>query len=834
MTKDREKKSDLNTKPLAVQSLAENLLRPIHFAVKDDFARLDTVKGLGNTAERIIERMEGAPDIGDWAPDVKRLKGLFSVWEDLAEDEKRDNLTKSLDILERIIHIKNDKGEKVERPKESKEQKKTPVTESNIPVNFLLSKEKLNTPVTFVKGVGPKRSEVLKKRGIVCVEDLLYLFPRYYIDLTKLKKIRDLSLKEHAALIVDVVAGGEKITSRRGKKIYEVIVMDGNDFMSLVWFNAPYMKGRLKPGTRFLIRGVTGEFGGRKNMAHPDFEPWEGDRDDYQGDIIPRYPLPERMRLATIVKIVKEAKDKYVRYLPDGIPEDIRTRNGLMPLRDAISLIHMPDSSMGDPDVNDGSWLPVRSVAADELFIMELGLLLRKRNIIKAPGRSYTAKGRLTEKFISNLPFSLTSAQGRVLGEITGDMRSPHPAYRLIQGDVGCGKTVVAIAAALLGVEDGVQAAIMAPTEVLSEQHYRGLSPRLEEVGVRSALLTSSVKGKARDEILSGIRDGGINIIFGTHALIQEGVEFFDLGFIVVDEQHRFGVLQRGALKEKGQMPEVIVMTATPIPRTLALTVYGDLDISTIDELPPGRIAIKTRVFGDAERKKAYDIIKDELKLGHQAYIVYPLVSESESLDLLDATGMAEKLKDIFSEFQVGLITGRMKGDEKDKIMGGFARGEIDILVATTVVEVGLDVPNATVMMVEHAERFGLSQLHQLRGRVGRGGERSHCILVSDYRKTEDARRRLEIMEKTTDGFVIAEEDLKIRGPGEFLGTKQSGLPEFRAADLMRDFKTLVMARKEALALIESDPTLSDPAHRMTKEVLLSRFEGRLSLIDIG
>ena len=361
--------TDEKKKPFSVISLAENLLKPIRFAVKDDFAKLSAVKGLGNTADKIIDRMEAALDIGDWADEVGRLRNLFSGWEGLAEDVKRDNLRKSLDILEEIINAKNDKRKIIERPTGSNGQKKSPILESNIPVSFLLSREKLNTPVTFVKGVGPKRSEVLKKRGIVSVEDLLYLFPRYYIDLTKLKKIRELRLKERAALIVDVVAGGEKITSRRGKKIYEVIVTDGSDLMSLVWFNAPYMRGRFKPGARFLIRGTTGEFGGKKNMAHPDYEPWEGDRDEYQGDIIPRYPLPEKMRLSAMVKIVREANDKYARFLPDGIPEEIRTRNDLLPLSEAISEIHTPDETSGEPDTNDGSWLPVRSVAADELFI---------------------------------------------------------------------------------------------------------------------------------------------------------------------------------------------------------------------------------------------------------------------------------------------------------------------------------------------------------------------------------------------------------------------------------------------------------------------------------
>ncbi len=393
---------------------------------------------------------------------------------------------------------------------------------------------------------------------------------------------------------------------------------------------------------------------------------------------------------------------------------------------------------------------------------------------------------------------------------------------------------MVACAAALAVVEEKAQAALMAPTEILAEQHYRNLSGMLAAVGVSSALLTASVKGKRRDEILSGIADGSISILFGTHALISKDVLFYDLGLVVIDEQHRFGVLQRGALKGKGLAPEMIVMTATPIPRTLALTVYGDLDVSVIDQMPPGRIPPTTILLSEATRRKAYEIIREELAKGRQAFFVYPLVEESEALPLKDAVRMAGELTKVFAEYRVGLITGRMKGPQKEEIMGAFSRGEINILVSTTVVEVGVDVPNATVMVIEHAERYGLSQLHQLRGRVGRAGQRSYCILLADFVRSEDAARRLDIMTSTTDGFEIAEEDLKIRGPGEFMGTRQSGLPAFRAVDLTRDYRTLLTARKEAESLLERDPTLSDPANRAAREVLMSRFAGRLSLVDIG
>ena len=715
--------------------------------------------------------------------------------------------------------------------------------EGNIDIDFDFQSaiEMLKTGVSSLKGVGPKRAQSLKRGGVEGVEDLLYLFPRYYIDLRRLKGIRELTPGEDAALVVEVVSARQRFTSRAGyRRIYEAVVTDGRDRMTLVWFNAPYMKGRLKVGEKLLVRGVVSRYKIAKRMAHPDIEGWaEGNK--YQGEVIPRYPLPEGVKAMTMVKVVREAVQRYAHYLPDGVPEDVRKRLGLLDLSDAISRLHIPDETEDAPDTNDGSWLPVRSIAMDELFIMEMGLLLKREEVIRSKGRSFGTSGRLMEEFVSRLPFTMTPSQERVLGEIATDMRSDFRTHRLLQGDVGSGKTVVAVASALLAVERGAQSAIMAPTEILAGQHYKNLVLELKDIGVTSALLTASVKGKEREGILEGIRDGSIDILFGTHALIQEGVEFSDLGFVVVDEQHRFGVLQRGAIISKGEKegkglkrPEVLVMSATPIPRTLALTLYGDLDVSTIDELPPGRRPVVTHLFGDGERAKAYDIVRDELNKGRQAYMVYPLVEESEVLGLKDATRMAESLKGEFRGFKVGLITGRMKGDEKDGIMAGFSAGEIDILVATTVVEVGMDVPNATVMVVEEAQRYGLSQLHQLRGRVGRGSERSYCILISDSKVSEGAKKRLEVITKTTDGFAIAEEDLKIRGPGEFLGTKQSGIPEFRAADLLRDVDTLLLARREAIALIRRDPTLEEPAHRTTRAVLIHRFRGRLKLLDIG
>ena len=476
-----------------------------------------------------------------------------------------------------------------------------------------------------------------------------------------------------------------------------------------------------------------------------------------------------------------------------------------------------------------------RRIIFDEFFFLELGLALKKRGLTLETGIPFQTDGTLAQRLLDLLSFQLTRAQDKVWAEIREDLERPHPMNRLIQGDVGSGKTVVALLASLYVVECGYQAAIMAPTEVLVEQHYLNLHRWVEPLGVKVALLTSSIKGSEREDLYDRIRRGDIQLVIGTHAVIQEAVEFQRLGLAIIDEQHKFGVVQRGLLKKKGENPDVLVMTATPIPRTLAMTIYGDLDVSLIDEMPPGRMPVETKVFHESARGRVYRIVEEEVRKGRQAFIVYPLVEESEKLDLKDATRMAEHLqKDIFPEFRIGLLHGRMKSDEKEAIMMEFKEGKIQILVATTVIEVGIDIPNASVMVVEHAERFGLSQLHQLRGRIGRGRYPSKCILLAQYRSSEEARVRLRAMERTSDGFQIAEEDLNLRGPGEFFGIRQSGLPDFRVAHLVRDTPILIEARKEAFQLIQEDPELAHPSHAALKNILRKRWRERLELASIG
>jgi ATP-dependent DNA helicase RecG len=551
--------------------------------------------------------------------------------------------------------------------------------------------------------------------------------------------------------------------------------------------------------------------------------------------IVPIYSETEGLYQRTLRRLMKTILEGYADEVSSPIPSEIAERQDLIDFSEAFRRVHFPLEGESIDALNlqrsDGH----RRIIFDEFFFLELGMALKKRGVALETGISFRAEGTLSQKLLNRLDFKLTRAQERVLAEIKADLEKPHPMNRLIQGDVGSGKTVVALLACLFVLECGYQAAIMAPTEVLAEQHFLNLRRWVEPLGVKVGLVTSSVKGLERENLYQRIRAGHIQLVIGTHAVIQEAVEFNRLGLAVIDEQHKFGVVQRGLLKKKGGSPDVLVMTATPIPRTLAMTVYGDLDVSLVDEMPPGRVPVETKVFPESARAKVYRIVEEEIKKGRQAFVVYPLVEESEKLDLKDATRMAEHLqKEIFPEFRVGLLHGRMKTDEKEAIMTEVQGGKIQILVATTVIEVGIDIPNASVMVVEHAERFGLSQLHQLRGRIGRGRYPSKCILLAQYRSSEEARVRLRAMEKTTDGFRIAEEDLAIRGPGEFFGIRQSGLPDFRVAHVVRDAPILIEARKEAFRIIQEDPDLAHPAHRGLKDLFIKRWKGRMELATIG
>jgi ATP-dependent DNA helicase RecG len=633
------------------------------------------------------------------------------------------------------------------------------------------------------------------------------------------------------------MALGEVRYGRR--KIFEMVVSDGSGLLKLKWFNyrLPYMKKRYRAGQRLSLYGNVTVYAHRNEIIHPDVEILDETDDPLEvKGIVPIYSQIENLHQKTIRKLVTGIVEKYATLAVGGVPPDVIERNGLMPLDAAFIEAHKPGGSDGSP-----KWgLARRSITFDELFTLELGLAVKRKGTGKEGGIAFKPKGELEKRLLGLLPFELTKAQKRTIAEIKKDMACPHPMNRLIQGDVGSGKTIVSLMAVLNAVESGRQAAIMAPTEILAEQHYLTTHEYADRLGIRSVLLTSSTPKAQRTKTLKAIEKGEVELIIGTHALIQAGVSFKSLGLVVVDEQHRFGVVQRAALKKKGSQenglsPDVLVMTATPIPRTLSMTVFGDMDVSVIDELPPGRTPVRTKLLREKDRERAYGIIKSELKRGGQAYIVYPLVEESEELSLKDATNMKEHLeRDVFGDHEVGLLHGRMKGGEKEAVMKAFKAKELDILVSTTVIEVGVDVPGATVMLVEHAERFGLAQLHQLRGRVGRGEKGGQCLLLAAYTGSEDTWRRLKVIERTTDGFRIAEEDLKIRGPGDFIGTRQSGLPDFRTADALSDLGLLKTAREEAFAFLDRDPELTSPAALRIKEVLKARWKARLELAEVG
>lgn len=705
-------------------------------------------------------------------------------------------------------------------------------------------RKNLQTGIRYVKGIGPKLAALLEKRDIRSVEDLLYLLPLRYEDRRQLMPISALTPGQ-SAVFAGTVLSAEATTTKGGRRVFEALLRDESGTIVCKWFhaNATWMKRTWKVGRVGIFSGEVHQFGFQREVHHPDAE-WlpEGggiqslmDSDPANfGRIVPVYPLSEGIHQKTMRRIMRDVVDTYLPNIESAMPAHL-CLPGFPALREALGQVHSPPSEADISDLNNGATAAHQALAFDEFFFWELGLALKKRGVTLEEGITFQVTHRYTKELARLLPFELTRAQRRVLAEIKTDMMAPHPMHRLVQGDVGSGKTLVALMAALIAVENDYQVAVMAPTEILAEQHWHTMHRWCSQMGIEVALITASLKGKAKKEVLERVTDGSAKIVIGTHAVIQEKVEFAKLGLGVIDEQHRFGVLQRGVLKKKGLNPDILVMTATPIPRTLAMTLFGDLDLSVIDEMPPGRIPVETKVFFESRRTQLYGMIRDEVVKGRQAFVIYPLVEESEKSDLRAASQMAEHLQtDIFPGLRVGLLHGRLSPVEKETVMASFTRREYDILVSTTVIEVGIDIPNATIMVIEHAERFGLSQLHQLRGRVGRGHDKSTCILMTTGKLSEDGEKRLRVMEATCDGFRIAEADLEIRGPGDFLGTRQAGMPDFRVANILRDGTLLEKARTAAFNLLESDFDLSGPDHVPLYEELLRRWGKRLELATIG
>ncbi len=677
----------------------------------------------------------------------------------------------------------------------------------------MVSPVDLATPVTYLKGVGPQRAEHLEAKGIRTAADLLSYAPFRYEDRSNVKPISELAPGEMATVLAEVRSVHMPRFRRRNLGLFEAFFTDGSGARLMgKWFNAAYLANVLEPGVRVALYGKV-EFDSYSRelaMMHPEHEILRGDDDGdeslHTGRIVPIYEAAGKVSTRALRTILRRLLDR-VGEIGDAMPPHILRQLKLPGIMEALNELHFPAPGTDLRLLNAFRTPAQFRMIFEEFFWLETGMALKRRQAQIEVGISFQLTQRIREQILKMLPFKPTSAQKKVLKEIALDMASASPMSRLLQGDVGSGKTIVAAQAAVIAVENGYQAAMLAPTEILASQHYSNLSRVLAPLNYTIAPLFGSMAKKEKDVAKRALATGLAKVAVGTHALLEEDVEFHKLGLAIIDEQHRFGVLQRKALQQKGVTPDVLVMTATPIPRTLALTIYGDLDVSVIDELPPGRRPIKTFHKTKLELEQVYSFVLSEVRAGRQAYFVYPAIEESEALAVKAAQNAFEELsKHVFPELKVALLHGKMKPAEKDAVMDGFKRGEVQVLVSTTVIEVGVDVPNATVMVVENAERFGLAQIHQLRGRVGRGAEQSYCVLVTD-KLSENGRERIRTLVDSTDGFYISEMDLRLRGPGEFLGTRQSGLPAFRIGSILRDQEILELARSEAVAFVDKPPS---------------------------
>ena len=740
-----------------------------------------------------------------------------------------------------------------------------------------------STPVQYVKGIGPRLAEVLAAKDIATVDELLHYLPFRYEDRLNPRSVAELRGGEMATVIAEVRNSG--LFRTRRMPIFQLTVGQGRTRLKCIWFNAAYLQDRFQAGQMVALYGkVEEDRDGQLQIMQPQFEILgdineEGGADEAEkkaaasleiGRIVPIYESTGQGKLTPrwFRRIIRWALENLNPNLPDPIPAAVRAHLSLASPREALWKVHWPDAGESFSDLQSSRTAAHIRLIFDELFFIELGLELKRREQKAQTGIAFQLDGGVREAIKKILPFHPTAAQKRVLKEIATDMQTPCPMRRLLQGDVGSGKTIVAFQAAIIAIENGYQVALMAPTEILAQQHYFSARQILERAGYRIVLLTGSLEQDRKRDVRRHIAQGNAQLVIGTHALIQDRVEFEKLGLVVVDEQHRFGVMQRLKLMKKSDEarvgagdspappggdarrstesprtdpePDVLVMTATPIPRTLALTLYGDLDLSVLDELPPGRTPVVTRSVPDERAPEVWDFLRKQIGAGHQAYVVYPVIEENpaktEEREVKAAQQMHRQLRDkIFPNLHVGLLHGRLDADEKERVMREFQQGKIEILVATTVIEVGVDVPNATVMVIEHADRFGLAQLHQLRGRIGRGAAKSYCVLMRGGKVSEEGERRLDAMVRSNDGFQIAELDLELRGPGEFFGTKQAGIPSFRVADLIRDRQLLEAAKREAAFVISGpNPEISKEEIDRALREMRSRWAQSYGLVEVG
>ncbi len=690
----------------------------------------------------------------------------------------------------------------------------------------------LQTPLQFLKGVGPRKAADLTRAGLQTVEDLLYRLPFRYEDRSRMQPIASLRPGAKAAVLGEIKSARLAITRRRGFKIFNAVVSDASGAIRCTWMNQAFLADVLQPHLQVVIFGDVKLDSTGLHVLNPEYELVTEDLTGvHTGRIVPFYEKTGTVTPNMQRKLVRTAIDQLPAAIPDVLPPELRARLQLLPRRPAVEQSHFPPNEASIEALNAFRTPAQRRLIFEEFFLFQIGHAWRRH----ATGTELkpfvpTVDDRIRAAAAKILPFKLTPGQRQAIKEIVDDMQRGQPMHRLLQGDVGAGKTIVALLAALVAMENGLQVAFMAPTEILASQHYATIARLLASSRFRVDLLTGSTPGLQKHTLYAHVERGTSHLIVGTHALVQEGIRFHKLGLVVIDEQHRFGVVQRAALRAKGLRPDVLLMTATPIPRTLALTDYSELDVSKITDMPPGRQPVQTLVKPESRRDEIYQLVRDELDRGRQAYVIYPLVEESEKIDLKSATEMADHLQqEVFPAYRVALLHGRMKADAKEAVMHAFAAGRIHMLVSTTVVEVGVDVPNASVMIVEHAERFGLSQLHQLRGRVGRGPWESVCVLLYQAPWTDEARERLKALASTSDGFAIAERDLELRGPGDFFGTRQSGLPTLRTGDLVRDRDVMEEAHREARRVV-AEQGLTPELRQFVEE----RWERQFGLIEVG
>lgn len=794
--------------------IVEKIRKPLSLEVKLGYTNRAAAGGLNRYIQLWVKKGRESCPTRSGKVAFKELSDAFTDYRFQSREEREKRIKRALRIVAELEKEARGERRKLEDEVSARRQVNWP--------NWT------RKSVQYMKGVGPKRAKVLSRLGVETIGDLIYYFPRRYEDRSNLKPINQIQIGQTETIKGKVLASGVE-RPRRRLEILKVAIGDGTGIVYAVWFNQSYLQKSFPVGATVILSGKVDRFR-EIQIINPAYEILTGDEEDliHTGRLVPIYSLTEKLTQRSLRSLIKDALDKYAAQLPDILPERIRERHSLINLPRAISHIHFPESG------EDKETARCRLVF-DEFFFLQLGLALSKEREVRGKGIRHRVPGKLFERLKEMLPFKLTAAQEKVIEEVRTDMEKETPMNRLLQGDVGSGKTIVAAFALLTAVEGGFQATLMVPTEILAEQHFLNLQRWFLPLGVKVTLLIGSVSPRMRKESLKEIESGESDIIVGTHALIQEKIKFSWLSLVIIDEQHRFGVRQRAALKGKGiETPDVLIMTATPIPRTLALTVYGDLDISTIEELPPGRRPVATYWVREKDRPGVYKFLEEEIKKGRQAYIVYPLIEESEKLEVKAATEMAEHFqRDIFPYLKVGLLHGKMKGEEKEKVMQSFKGGKIDILVSTTVIEVGIDIPNVSLMVIEAAERFGLAQLHQMRGRVGRGDYQSYCLMMGSP-ASEEGRKRLRVMTETSDGFQIAEEDLELRGPGEFFGTRQSGMPELRLGNIISDMKLMELARQEAFSLVKEDSHLQSSEHYLIRECLRERFRGKIELFSVG